>query len=73
MATALKPRQCDACDEVYFDNGVDLIHVPSKIEDGPDEIWCRHCMDNYLDHQSKYYEEPDVDEATEWSDFDPDC
>lgn len=73
MATALSLRECDACGEVYFDNGVDLISTSSFIEDGPDEIWCTHCMDNYLDYQSKYYEEPDVSEATEWSDFDPDC
>lgn len=66
-------RHCDSCDEVYFDNGVDLVSTESFIEDGPDEIWCKHCVENWQDHQSKYYDEPDVSEATEWGDFDPDC
>jgi len=71
--TAPSLRHCDACDELYPSNGVELIRTVKFIEDGPDEVWCKHCMENYLDHQSKYYEEPDVSEAVEWSDFDPDC
>jgi len=71
--TAPSLRYCDACDELYPSNGVELIRTVKFIEDGPDEVWCKHCMENYLDHQSKYYEEPDVSEAVEWSDFDPDC
>ena len=73
MATLLRYREWDACGEVYSDNGVALIHTATFIEDGPEETWCSHCKDNYLDHQSKYYDEPDVSEAVEWSDFDPDC
>ena len=29
--------------EVYSDNGVDLIHTATFIEDGPEETWCIHC------------------------------
>ena len=71
--TGLSLRHCDSCNEVYSDSGVDLVSTGSFIEDGPDEIWCKHCAENWQDHQSKYYEEPDVSEATEWSDFDQDC
>lgn len=66
-------RNCDSCNEIYLDDGVDLIRTASFIEDGPDEIWCKYCVENWHDHQSKYYDEPDVGEAVEWSDFDPDC
>lgn len=73
MALLNRYRECDACGEIYSDNGVDLIHVSMFTEDGPNETWCIHCKDNFLDHQLKHYEEPEVTEATEWSDFDPDC
>ena len=73
MSAAINYRYCDSCDELYLDNGVELIYAADKIEDGPNEIWCHHCLDNYLDHQSKYYDESDVSEADEWHDFDPDC
>ena len=29
--------------------------------------------DFYNDRESEVYDEPDVDELTEWMDFDPDC
>jgi hypothetical protein len=37
MAMLLRYRECDACGEVYSDNGVDLIHTAAFIEDGPEE------------------------------------
>ncbi len=46
---------CESCEETFFDNGVDLVQASDHIEDGPDEVWCIHCLDNWKDHQTKHH------------------
>lgn len=49
-------RHCELCEEVFFDNGVDLVQASDHIENGPNEVWCLHCLE-------KQKTQPDSDDV----------